>query len=331
VLRYGTTSRKIRRAASDKQPRQHPLCGRSAVWWDNRRGSFPRPFTIYARNVEDVSLGRPKVTLSLQVLDCTTMELPDRLEELKSELRAFICRPRTLAGDLVLFGLGADVMETATSVLHTAASALPHKAYSNARLAFEGAQILVVLATHERYELTGSQAWVYFEMKSAAWRASAQRQRNAQPATNDQQILQRRVEQMATIWDSVCQGHGKSLRDAFDLVWRERKKRPDNCLHENMTARQHTAYELFAASDARAITGDSAAVNQAMYEILCHETHAHPRLESFGIIRDSASETIKVDRLPRNLQAARNAVMGGTELAVWEAALGLRWQRTGAV
>ena len=29
----------------------------SAVWWDYRRGLFPRPFTIYAGNVEDVSLG----------------------------------------------------------------------------------------------------------------------------------------------------------------------------------------------------------------------------------------------------------------------------------
>ena len=29
----------------------------SAVWWDYRRGSFPRPLTIYAGNVEDVSLG----------------------------------------------------------------------------------------------------------------------------------------------------------------------------------------------------------------------------------------------------------------------------------
>src|ERR1019366_1596769 len=38
-------------------PRRCPLCGRCAVWWDCRRGSFPRPFTIYAGNVEDVSLG----------------------------------------------------------------------------------------------------------------------------------------------------------------------------------------------------------------------------------------------------------------------------------
>jgi hypothetical protein len=99
----------------------------------------------------------------------------------------------------------------------------------------------------------------------------------------------------------------------------------------NMAARQHAAYELFAASGARSISADSATVNQAMYQVLCHETHAHPRLESFGIIRDDESEIIKVDRRPRNLQVARKAVMGGTELAVWEAVLGLRWQRTGAV
>ena len=29
----------------------------SAVWWDYRRGLFPRPFTIYAANVEYVSFG----------------------------------------------------------------------------------------------------------------------------------------------------------------------------------------------------------------------------------------------------------------------------------
>jgi hypothetical protein len=152
-----------------------------------------------------------------------------------------------------------------------------------------------------------------------------------QPATSGERLLQRRVEYMATIWDSVCQGHGKLLRDALGLVWKERKKRPDNWLHENMTARQHAAYGLFAASGARAIPTDTAAVNQAMYEALCHETHAHPRLESFAIIRDASSESIKIDRLPRNMQSARVAVMGGTELAVWEAALGLRWQRTGSI
>ena len=50
-------SRSIMSGLLGGHPRRCPLCGRRAVWWDYRRGSFPRPFTIYARNVEDVSLG----------------------------------------------------------------------------------------------------------------------------------------------------------------------------------------------------------------------------------------------------------------------------------
>jgi hypothetical protein len=38
------------------QWRDRTISRRRAVWWDCR-GSFPRPFTIYAGNVEDVSLG----------------------------------------------------------------------------------------------------------------------------------------------------------------------------------------------------------------------------------------------------------------------------------
>jgi hypothetical protein len=98
-----------------------------------------------------------------------------------------------------------------------------------------------------------------------------------------------------------------------------------------MTARQHAAYELFARSRGQRIQTNSAEVNQKMYEVLCHETHAHPRLESYGIIRETGSQTIRVDRLTRNLQGARKAVLGGTELAVAEAILGLRWQRIGAI
>ena len=135
---------------------------------------------------------------------------------------------------------------------------------------------------------------------------------------------------MAKIWDPICPGQGELLRDAFDLVWKDRRKRPDNCLHESMTARQHAAYELFARSRGQKIQTNSAAVNQAMYEVLCHETHAHPRLESYGMIRETGSRTIRVDRLTRNLEGARKVVLGGTELAVAEAVMGLRWQRNGA-
>ena len=136
---------------------------------------------------------------------------------------------------------------------------------------------------------------------------------------------------MANAWNSVFPGGGTVLQDAMLLVWKERKKRPDNWLHENMATRQHQAYELFAQVTGGRVSDDTAAVNRAMYEVLCRETHAHPRLDSFGIQVDQSGERIRIDRLPRDLKAASVAIMGGTEMATMETVLAVRWQRVGAV
>jgi hypothetical protein len=45
--------------------------------------------------------------------------------------------------------------------LDTSKSGLPHKGFANARLAFEGAQQALVLATHEDYVTAGARAWVF--------------------------------------------------------------------------------------------------------------------------------------------------------------------------
>jgi hypothetical protein len=216
------------------------------------------------------------------------------------------------------------------AVLDTAHSPLPHKAYSNARLAFEGAQNLLVLATHENYEAAGAQAWVYFESKDARWRVAFGRQKNVlTPGLTEDQWLDQRVADMARVWSSVSQGQGQLLLDAPGVVRRERKKRPDNWLHEDMTFRQHRAYTLFAASGGKTFQANSAELNQAMYQALCRETHARPRLDSFGVIHDRG--TVQVVISPRNLEQARYAVTAGTELCVQEGVAALRWQRMGTV
>jgi len=51
---------------------------------------------------------------------------------------------------------------------------------------------------------------------------------------------------MSRAWDSVAEGRGALLSPALDQVRRDRKKKPDNWLHENMTIRQHRAYSVFA-------------------------------------------------------------------------------------
>jgi hypothetical protein len=260
------------------------------------------------------------------------MGLTEKLDDLGAELDSFAFRPRTLVSDLVLFALATDVFESAKAVHHTSNSALPHKAYSNARLAFEGAQQSLVLATHEDYETAGALAWVYFESKDANWRAALERKKHAHSSEpTDDQWIEARVTQMSRAWDSVAEGRGSLLFNALNQVRRDRKKKPDNWLHENMTLRQHRAYAVFAARGTSGVPGESAELNQNMYLALCRETHARPRLDSFGIVLDRARGTIRVQLETRSLEQARHAVSAGTELSVAETIAAVRWQRPGAV
>jgi hypothetical protein len=260
------------------------------------------------------------------------MGLTEKLAELGSELEVFTFRPKTLVPDLVLHALANDVFESGKAVKHTAESALPHKAYANVRLAFEGAQQVLVLATHEDYEVAGARAWVYFESKDAGWRAILERKRNAASiGIAADGWLDERVAQMSRAWDSIAEGQGTLLINALAQVRQDVKKRPDNWLHETLTRRQHRAYIVFAAKNSRSIPAETMEINQSMYMALCRETHARPRLDSFGILHDRARGTIRVQLQTRNLEQARHAVRAGTELSVSETVAALRWQRTGAV
>jgi hypothetical protein len=260
------------------------------------------------------------------------MGLAEKLDELGAELNSFPLRPRTLVPDLVLFALATDVLESARAVLDTSDSTLPHKAYSNVRLVFDGAQQTLVLATHEDYETAGALSWVYFESQDASWRAAIERKENAHsPEPTDDQWIDARVAMMARLWESVAQGQGALLLNALVQIRKDRKKRPDNWLHENMTSRQHRAYTVFAATGARGVPAESAQLNQNMYKVLSRETHARPRLDSFGIVRDPTKGTLRVQLQTRNLEQARRAVRAGAELSVSETIAALRWQRAGVV
>ncbi len=255
-----------------------------------------------------------------------SMDLLAHLDKLRAELESFSCRPRTLVPDLVLVALATDLLETGIAVLETAGSRLPHKAFANARLAFETAQNILVLATHEDYALAGCIAWVYFESKDASWRAALEQRQSGTSMTPDA-WLDRQVREMGTTWNKFSPHQDHMLQDALARVRRDQKKKPDNWLHETMTARQHRAYELFSAADGGAAPADTVILNHKMYEVLCRETHVRPRLESFGIIHDRENDTIRIDILPRNAKTARRSVVGGTELSIAEGITALRWQR----
>ncbi len=177
------------------------------------------------------------------------MPLTEQIRELNTELGLFEWRRRTLPADLVLMGLATDVLETGAAIQETAESALPHKAFANARLAFEAGQQMLVLATHDNYEGAGTDAWVYFELKAAAWHADAVRLRDPATPVSTRQLLKARVAQMREAWSLYREDAGAMLDRSVESVWdwHDRRQFPDNWLRQHMTQRHNRAYELFAA------------------------------------------------------------------------------------
>ena len=168
--------------------------------------------------------------------------------------------------------------------------------------------------------------------KDANWRSEIERERSTNGiGPTEQQWLDTRVNQMVQVSDSASRGTGDLLIEALAVVRRDRKKRPDNWLHENMSRRHHRSYTLFAARNKAPFSGDTVELNRRMYQILCRETHVGPRLDSFGIIHNRADDTVRIDISPRDLDKAKSVVLGATELAISEGIAALQWQRTGAV
>jgi len=244
------------------------------------------------------------------------MDIDDALTALQQVIDDFRFAASSLVADIALIGLGIDVLEAGQAVRTLAGSQLPHRAYPCGRQAFEAAQQAIVLATHEHYVEPGARAWVYFERKDSKWRASMAK-------ITPHQWLERRVEEMAAIWDSISPGCGTTLRHA--LQTRKQTVRPDNWLGEVMTARQHAGLAKIATALGNTLTGDSAATNAQLYAALCRETHARPRLE-VAAVHHSADGSLRIDSVPRDLAKASACVLLSASLSAQEAMLALAWR-----
>lgn len=254
----------------------------------------------------------------------------EQLAAFEGELAVFRCRPATLVADVVLMGFGRDLAETAHSIEALAAGPHPHKAYPNARLAFELAQNMVVLATHEDYRSAGARAWVYFEHRDANWKSAMTGRSGApQPLTPDQ-WLGNRVNELARVVTQLSGKSDQTLTEALAQVRASQREKPDNWLHAHLAERQSQAYELFARDTGGSASSESLKINRSLYRTLCRETHAHPRLDSFGLVGTSA-DGYKLNVAPRDLDVARRVVLKSTDISLTESAAALRWQRTGSV
>lgn len=260
------------------------------------------------------------------------MNFDTHLRRLDDALSKFSCAPATLASDLVLLGLAADVADSARAASFIADSPLPHKAYPLARLAFDGAQNALVLATHEDYAIAGARAWAYFEWKNTPFRTRSTVQDDPESLTPvEAQWFRKETGKLATIWDSMAPGCGAVLLQQAEIILQEKRSRPDNWLGANMTRRMHRAYELVAESYGTAIAGDTASINRSLYVGMCRESHAHPRFESISFHHDLGTNRVHVAPYPRDFEQAKRVVMTCTGQSLWETTEALLWRSRAAV
>src|SRR5688500_12158683 len=90
------------------------------------------------------------------------MDLPEvraRYEDLRA---AFEPTSEHFVPDIVLLGFLNEIEENVRAVEILADSVVPHRAFPNARAAFEGAQRALLLTTADDYDLAGGKAWLYY-------------------------------------------------------------------------------------------------------------------------------------------------------------------------
>jgi hypothetical protein len=144
-------------------------------------------------------------------------------------------RARTLVPDLALLGLSDDLVDSSEAALEVLAGSHPYRAYMMARVAFEAAQRLLVLATAGDFIRLATRAWLFYQEKDGNLEGRA----GSEPSTSAK-------DQILSLWE-------KYYADARALVeeechFLERTQRPDNFLRRNLAAEVETAYVTLAES-----------------------------------------------------------------------------------
>jgi len=92
-----------------------------------------------------------------------------------------------------------------------------------------------------------------------------------------------------------------------------------------MVERQDLAYKLFAGMNLTPAPEDMGDLNREIYRVLCRETHARPRLDSFALKRDASGISVRIE--PRDATKSKAVVVESTRLSVLETRTALLWRR----
>ena len=253
------------------------------------------------------------------------MDLEKAIKELQIAQANLKYLPDTLVADIVLMGLTSEVIENALVVDLLAQTPIPHRAFSNARTAFEAAQQATVLATNEDYSLAGARAWIYFRRKDRDWLKLAKPDDSGITTPDDaEKWFQKQITKMADIWNSIAPGNGQTLFKAKEIL-DSQPRRPDNWLGKNMAHLQVDAYAKFADMLGGTMgndSNDSVEINRSIYSMLSREAHAGIRFDPVHIMKNK-DNSLDVYYEPRDKELNSRSVSVSAAISAHEAMMAL--------
>ena len=220
-------------------------------------------------------------------------------------------RAWTLAPDLALVGLTDDLTDAAETALDLLASARPYRAYMMARVAFEAAQRLLILATTPNYLQLGVRAWVYYQEKDSEFEPSRASGENPD-----------REEQILAVWERYCP-EARALI-AAERTFLQTTRGPDNFLRRNLADAAQEAYAVLAGWRGREVPKTSR-TDSTVYKVLSRDSHACVRLEPRGFKID-ADGFVEVIEGTRDASVVGGPVTQSLDISLGEAHTALEYR-----
>jgi hypothetical protein len=202
------------------------------------------------------------------LLDRVTTQL-ERLSELRVR---FAIRIESLPADLTLLGLLDELREAAFSAIQLCHLLEQQAAFPLARLAFEAAQRIIVLATEDDYARVGARAWLYYlrkDMKIVQF---------ARDAEASREWYGRRMGELLHIWSLHNPTAEAVFREANEQLDAFQKRGPDNFMGEELGQVVADRYAKLAIGSGRS-PAELKELNRGIYAGLSRESHARIRLE----------------------------------------------------
>jgi hypothetical protein len=247
----------------------------------------------------------------------------DEARSLFREARArFRPAPGHLVPDIVLLGLVRDVEENVQAAELLASSTLPHRAFPNARTAYEASQRAVLLVTAPDYDLEGAKAWVYSLKHDRDYlRKPRMSLPRGGPVVDPDTWFEGSLDEMAAAWEALAPGKGELLRRALGELGAQ-KGRAENWTGAPIVPTLRDRQNALLMRRGRESRGDTATVYNAAYAALCRQTHPGVRLDLIRVERDPTGRIVLVER-PRDPAADLRVIRTTVASSLAEAGMAL--------